>query len=57
MSFDEWKEKLNTIADRFGYKTGGESLTDHTGEDCWREFYEHGYTPYEALQEDASRAI
>ena len=55
MTFPEWLLALNAAAVKRGY-TGGERFFQGTGEDCWRESYDTGMSPEEALIEDETYA-
>lgn len=51
LTFEEWLIKLDSIAgDAHGYGPG--KCSEETGAECWRCFWEDGYTPEDALAED-----
>lgn len=52
LSFEDWCAELNKLPNAFGI----EHLTDDTGVDCWRCYYDDGYTPEDVLAEDESHA-
>ncbi len=46
--FESWIQELENI-----YKEHGiNNILDQTGEECWEEVYNEGYTPEEAFDED-----
>ncbi|MFC3127231.1 hypothetical protein ACFOD4_19355 [Pseudoroseomonas globiformis] len=47
MTFPEWLAALNAEAAARGYQ--GKPLVEQTGEECWREAYEDGEMPAQAL--------
>lgn len=49
--FDGWLAELDRAAAECGY---GESFTWHTGDEPWRDYYDAGLTPLDALTEDAN---
>lgn len=49
--FFAWLAELNTAAERAGF---GASLTETTGADCWRPYFDDGLTPSDALAADAA---
>ena len=52
MSFNEWLAALDEEAKRRGYE--GASITQDSGEECWRGYYEDGYSPKDAMDEEAT---
>ena len=50
MTFEEWIAALDAEARRIGYGSG--SYSGMTGLDCWRDAYDDGMTPTDALAED-----
>lgn len=54
IEFDEWLALLDGHATVLGGYKG--SMVEQTGKDCWREFYNDGYTPYDAYVEDLRSA-
>jgi hypothetical protein len=53
MTFEQWLEELNAEAARRGY-AGADRFWQGTGDDCWRDYYDVGITPADALTEDES---
>ena len=51
-TFTDWLAQLDELA----RDTLGREIVPITGHDCWRELYEDGLTPAEALEEDRSHA-
>lgn len=49
--FFAWLAELNTAAARLGF---GDGLTETTGADCWRPYFDDGLTPSDALAADAA---
>lgn len=49
--FFTWLAELNHIAEASGF---GRGLTESTGADCWRPFFDDGLTPADALARDAA---
>jgi hypothetical protein len=57
LSWPEWLARLNAYASEHDMDyaaTGDRTLTADTGEDCWRMFFDDGYSPEDALDEDRS---
>lgn len=54
MTFEKWLEELNTIARAYGFK--GAPIVEQTGAECWRECYDEGLTPREALMNEGLHA-
>jgi hypothetical protein len=52
-TFAQWCDFLDSAALTCGWKY---RISAATGEDCWVEYYNDGYTPMEALTEDCSYA-
>lgn len=52
-TFEQWLGFLDQVALSNRWK---ERIVAQTGAECWRDYYDDGYTPYEALQEDCSYA-
>ncbi len=52
MTFQDWITELNRLAAEQGQD--GKPLSEQTGEECWRASFDDGYTPAEALAEDAT---
>jgi hypothetical protein len=50
-TFEQWLSLLDKEAQSRGVEG---SLTNDTGADCWRDYFDDGYTPAEALDEDWS---
>jgi hypothetical protein len=51
MSFDQWFRMLGRIAEeQYGFDVSG-------GESSWKDFYDDGYSPREALDEDTYAGI
>jgi len=49
MEFEDWMQQLKDIME----KRDNVSIYD---EDCWREYFDDGYTPQEAYDEDLTYA-
>ena len=54
VTFEEWCKQLDAVV--MSYHPDTPSYTKDTGEDCWRGYYDDGYTPEEAYREDCSNA-
>ncbi len=52
LSFEDWITKLNRLENIYG----SGPVTDHTGVACWKDYWEDGYSPEDALSEDADHA-
>lgn len=52
MTFPQWLAALDQEAKRRGYE--GESITQETGEECWRSYYDDGCSPKDAMDEEAT---
>ena len=52
--FREWLDELDALARKWDPEHCSESLSKETGEESWRDFYDDGYTPEQALREDWS---
>lgn len=52
-SFEQWLGFLDHTALTYGWKS---RIAAQTGAECWRDYYEAGFTPLEALTEDCSYA-
>jgi hypothetical protein len=53
ITFEQWLAFLDTAALTAGFRSRIAACTD---QECWKDFYEDGYTPTRALAEDLSRA-
>lgn len=53
MTFDEWLTALAVEFERIGW---GISYVERTGAECWREMYDDGLTPVDAVSEEMSAA-
>lgn len=53
LTFDEWLAALDGAALTAGFRC---RLAATSGAECWRDYYEEGMTPDEALAEDWSYA-
>lgn len=58
-TFDLWiaglERAMDAWAARHGERPYGDgSLAETTGLECWRDYYEDGYSPHEAFLEDQS---
>lgn len=49
-AFGAWIEQLNQEARKRGYLA--EAFTDATGTECWRSYYQDGFSPADALDAD-----
>lgn len=49
--FQKWLNELDALALDWD---AVENLSKQTGTDCWKEYFEGGHTPEEALAEDWS---
>lgn len=54
--FEAWMDALDTEHSKRGAPYGEKSVWDITGPACWIEFFEEGFEPGEALEEDLSNA-
>jgi len=50
-SFDDWCIELDRTAKKDGFDY---EMTEQTGKEAWRGFYDDGYDPEDALYEDLS---
>lgn len=55
MNFEEWKIELEAELSRVFAMDGAEYVRQ-TGEECWREMFNEGLSPKEAVSEEASAA-
>ena len=55
ITFDEWLLELDKVTHEYGHSPES-SYSKETGQECWREYYEDGYSPEEAYREDISNA-
>ncbi len=53
MKFNQWLKKLDKVAKEYGYE---ESMVKQTGTECWKDYFDDGYSPYEAFIEDMRHA-
>ena len=51
--FSGWFDLLNKAAEKVGYVEGID-MAEATGIECWFCYFEDGYSPEEALDEDGS---
>lgn len=54
--FETWMAELETAHIKVDRPYGGRTLAQMTGIECWIGFFEDGFTPEEALEEDLSNA-
>ena len=54
LDYDHWLEALDKYARTKGFQ--GRPIYEQTGREAWRSFYDDGYTPEDALDEDWSNA-
>lgn len=54
LTFDQWLERLEEENAKRTPADSGWRLVEQTGRECWRAYYEDGYSPLEALLEDWS---
>ncbi len=54
ISFDNWLTQLDAVALKNGYTKG---IVETAGEECWREYYDEGYSAEEAFIEDETHGI
>jgi len=52
-TLDQWLGFLDGAALTCGWRY---RISRSTGEECWKDYYEDGYTPMEALTEDCNYA-
>lgn len=52
MTFEEWLAELDAESLRRGYKKPVSAV----GTECWRGYYDDGYSPVDALDEDETYA-
>ena len=55
--FDLWIAELEIVMDEWGKKHGGRpygdgTLAETTGIECWKPYFDTGYSPLEAFAED-----
>ena len=55
MSWEDWKAELDRLAIA-GDIYGPEGAIEACGEESWRDYFEDGYSPQEALDEDIDYA-
>lgn len=53
ITFEQWLNFLDGSALTCGWKS---RMAQQTGAECWKDYYDDGYTPLEALTEDCSHA-
>ncbi len=53
MEFDKWLKELDAVAAKNGQEG---SLSEQTGKDCWRGYYDDGFSPLDAFIEDCEAA-
>jgi hypothetical protein len=53
-TFWQWLGFLDGAALTCGWKY---RIVEQTGDECWRDYYDDGYTPLEALTEDCRHAL
>lgn len=53
ITFDEWLAELDA---RGGDRYGAGKVSENTGAECWRGYFDDGYSPQDALDEDWSYA-
>lgn len=53
MAFEQWCDKLDKVSLEAGFSR---PITEQTGRDCWRGYYDDGETPESAFREDMSNA-
>lgn len=54
LTFDEWLERLEAEDAKRQPSNSGWRLVEQTGRECWRAYYDDGYSPLAALLEDWS---
>jgi hypothetical protein len=54
LSFEEWLRELDAEYEKRGGDQTGKSLVAQSGRECWRDYYDDGYSPADALSEDWS---
>ena len=52
INFEDWISELNKLPNIYGPG----AVTDHTGVECWRDYYDDDYCPEDALAEDEDHA-
>lgn len=52
ISFKEWCKLVDT--EHFKYSASDVSITEETGSEFWREYYDMNYSPEQAYFEDCS---
>jgi len=52
--FEKYMDALDTESASRGYPYGSGSLWQTTGAECWLGFFEDGYSPSQAFDEDLS---
>ncbi len=52
-SFEQWLGFLDQVYLTWRWKA---RVAQQTGQECWRDYYDDGYTPEEAAREDLSCA-
>ena len=54
-TFEQWLVRLDDAAIDCGIaEQGAQRLSEQTGAECWRGYFDDGYSPWAALAEDAS---
>ena len=49
LDFDAWCDAVDAIVEA---ESELEGYTNATGRECWRDAYEHGYSPEDAAQDE-----
>jgi hypothetical protein len=59
VKFEDWLKEIDQLAIKAGAADKGESYVGWTGEDCWRDMYDHDMDAEEAWgeEEDAARSM
>jgi hypothetical protein len=54
--FEAWMIELEAEHQKMGRFYGSEPIAEATGPMCWLSWFDDGYTPKEAIEEDLSNA-
>lgn len=52
-TFEQWCEELRAIARKEQHRYGPDPI-ENCGADCWRSYYDLGYSPLDAWREDGT---
>lgn len=56
VTFEEWCDELNKLSAAEPNRYGEGDLIKICGAECWRQYYDDGYSPQDAWDEDGTYA-